>query len=105
MKRRSIILLDSAKQDLRKLVEWLAREVSTTVARRYVDKVMARIRTLRIAAERGTIRDAHRGLRIIGIQPNTSILFSVDARHVYILRVLHGGQQPDLDEDQAQDET
>lgn len=103
MKQRSIILLESAKQDLRKLVVWLAREASDSVAHRYVAKVQSRIATLRFGAERGTVRDAKRGLRVIGILPHTSLVFSVDGSHVYILRVLHGGQSFELDEadDQA----
>lgn len=103
MKRRSVILLESAKQDLRELVVWIAREASAAVAHRYVNKVKERVFTLRLAGERGTVRDAAKGLRVIGILPNTSVVFSVDESHVYVLRVLHGGKSFELDdgEDQA----
>ena len=54
-------------------------------------------------AERGTLRDTGRGIRIIGILPHTSLVFSVDESHVYILRVLHGGQSPDLEGEAGED--
>ncbi|WP_375451030.1 type II toxin-antitoxin system RelE/ParE family toxin [uncultured Devosia sp.] len=98
MKQRSVILLESAKRDLRDLTIWLAKEVSPAVARRYVDNVQSRIATLHLGAERGTIRDAGRALRVIGILPRTSLVFSVDDSHVYILRVLHGGQLFEFDD-------
>ncbi|MHA6690518.1 type II toxin-antitoxin system RelE/ParE family toxin [Devosia sp. A449] len=102
MKQRSIILLESAKQDLRRMVVWLAQEASDAVAHRYVDKVRSRIATLRYGAERGTVRDPKRGLRVIGILPHTSLVFTVDESHVYVLRILHGGQSLALDDDDDQ---
>lgn len=49
-----------------------------------------------------TSERAARGLRVIGILPRTSVVFSVDENNAYVLRVLHGGQAFDLDENEGQ---
>lgn len=97
MKLREIVLLESAKQDLRNMTVWLTQEVSPETAHRYVSKVQSRIATLQTGSERGTVRDRVRGLRVIGILPRTSVVFSVSESQVFILRVLHGGQAWDTD--------
>ncbi|MEO5805721.1 type II toxin-antitoxin system RelE/ParE family toxin [Devosia sp.] len=92
MKKRSVILLGSAKRDLQSLVEYLAREISVSVARNYIGRVQKRLSTLEYGAQRGTIRNAKTGLRVIGILPNTSVAFVVDDNEVHVLRILHGGR-------------
>jgi toxin ParE1/3/4 len=102
MKRRSIVISEGARHDLRQLTLWLSQNASRQVAHRYVARIHKRIAQLEYGAERGTIRSTRSGLRLIGILPAINLAFTVSDDRVYVLRVLYGGQdlQIGLSEDE-----
>ena len=102
MKRRMIVVSDSARHDLRQITLWLSQNASKQVAHRYVERIQKRIMQLEYGAERGTVRSTRSGLRLIGILPAVNLAFTVTEDTVHILRVLYGGQdlQMALNEDE-----
>jgi toxin ParE1/3/4 len=92
MKRRRIVYSSTARQDLRALTKLLIETASTQVAKRYLDRVKARVMSLQSGSERGSIRDQASGLRVIGLLPNLSVAFFVEREAVIISRVIYGGQ-------------
>ena len=53
---------------------------------------LVRLATLEYGAERGTIRNAQRGIRMIGILPTVSVAFLVTEDAVAINRILYNGE-------------
>jgi plasmid stabilization system protein ParE len=92
MKRRTIVVSESARQNLRQLTIWLSQRASNKIAHRYVARIQERITQLEYGAERGTVRNTRSGLRLIGILPNVNLAFTVSNDTVYVLRVIYGGQ-------------
>jgi toxin ParE1/3/4 len=99
MKRRKIVLLDSAEADISELGVWLVEVASRDVSRRYVSRIRRRIQSLEYAGERGTIRNEVSGLRVIGIMPSVSIAFVVEGDEVAVYRVLYHGRRWTDEED------
>lgn len=92
MRRRTIRYSTTAIEDLRRIAALLSRVASLDVSRRFVARIRQRIRTLEYGAERGTIRNAQRGIRMIGILPTVSVAFLVTEDAVAINRILYNGE-------------
>jgi toxin ParE1/3/4 len=92
MQRRRIIYAPDARYDRAKLAQWLTRNASSTVARRFDRRIQDAVKKLEYGSERGTVRDETIGLRVIGILPTVSIAFSVGEDTVTVHRVLYNGQ-------------
>ena len=92
MRRRTIRYSAVAIEDLRRIAALLSRAASVDVSRRFVVRIRQRIRTLEYGAERGTIRNAQRGIRMIGILPTVSVAFLVTEDAVAINRILYNGE-------------
>jgi len=100
MKRRKIVLLDSAEADLSEIAAWLVEVASREAAMRYIGRVRRRIQSLEYGSERGSIRNEVSGLRVIGMMPSISVAFVVDSDEVVIYRVLYHGRRWDADENE-----
>jgi plasmid stabilization system protein ParE len=92
MRRRTIRYSATAIDDLRRIAALLSRVASVDVSRRFIVRIRQRIRTLEYGAERGTIRNAQRGIRMIGILPTVSVAFLVTEDAVAINRILYNGE-------------
>jgi len=92
MQRRIVGYSPAARNDLIRIGRWVARRTSGTVAKRFVARIRERIRKLDYAAERGTVREGTRNVRIIGILPTVAIAFSVEEDAVMVHRILYNGQ-------------
>jgi plasmid stabilization system protein ParE len=92
MRRRTIRYSAAAIDDLRRIAALLSRVASVEVSRRFVMRIRQRIRTLEYGAERGTIRNAERGIRMIGILPTVSVAFLATEDAVAINRILYNGE-------------
>jgi plasmid stabilization system protein ParE len=100
MKRRRVVLLDSAEADLTEIGIWLVEVASREVATRYIGRVWRRIQSLEYGSERGSIRNEVSDLRLIGIMPSVSVAFVVDDDEVAVHRVLYHGRRWDDDENE-----
>ncbi|ODT81069.1 MAG: hypothetical protein ABS76_13315 [Pelagibacterium sp. SCN 64-44] len=92
MRRRQIVYAPDARQDRVNITRWLTLRASAEVARRFDHRIRNAVHSLEYASERGTVRDDHLGLRIIGILPTVSIAFSVTEDAVIVHRILYLGQ-------------
>lgn len=92
MQRRRIIYAPDARYDRVRLAQWLTRNASSAVARRFDRRIQDAVKKLEYASERGTVRHEAIGLRVIGILPTVSIAFSVSEDAVTVHRVLYNGQ-------------
>ena len=92
MRRRTLRYSPTAIDDLRRIAVLLSRIASVEVSRRFLARIRERIRTLEYGAERGTIRNAQRGIRVIGILPTVSVAFVVTEDAVTINRILYNGE-------------
>lgn len=92
MRRRTIRYSATAIDDLRRIAALLSRVASVEVSRRFVVRIRERVRTLEYGAERGTVRDAQRGIRMIGVLPTVSVAFVVTEDAVAINRILYNGE-------------
>ena len=92
MQSRRVIYAPDARQDRVRLAQWLTRQASSEVARRFDRRIREAIQRLEYASERGTVRDEETGLRVIGVLPTVSVAFSVGVDAVIVHRVLYNGQ-------------
>lgn len=93
MKERRVVLAPEAAADLEALYDWVAGQASPEVALRYLERVEAFVRGLRVGSERGHLRDDVRpGLRIVGFERRLTISFTVDEEAVTVLRVFSTGR-------------
>ena len=90
MRRRTIRYSATAIEDLRRIAALLSRVASVDVS--FIVRIRERIRTLEYGAERGTMRNAQRGIRMIGILPTVSVAFLVTEDAVAINRILYNGE-------------
>jgi toxin ParE1/3/4 len=97
MRRRSIIYLAPARQDLAEIADFLIRNASRRVARRFISQITARVSSLKYGSERGTILNPGRGLRIVGLLPSVSVAFVVEGDKVVIHQIRYGGRNIDVD--------
>ncbi|WP_105425345.1 type II toxin-antitoxin system RelE/ParE family toxin [Neorhizobium tomejilense] len=104
MKRYRVRLTEEAEAD----VAWIYRSVrrmssSALVARNYIARVRAFLTEFETFPERGTIRDARNGMRLIGFERRVSVAFVVEDNEVVILRLLYAGQHFQRGEDPLHD--
>ncbi|MEM6440663.1 MAG: type II toxin-antitoxin system RelE/ParE family toxin [Pseudomonadota bacterium] len=94
MRRRRVVFSSEAEADLTGLFEWIATaSASPTTALRYVERLEAFCARLEVGSERGLRRDDVRlGLRVVGFERRTNVVFIVEADSVLILRIVHGGR-------------
>lgn len=92
MRRRDVVLLDSAEKDLTDLGVWLVEVGSLERAHSYLARVRERIQSLEYGSERGSIRDKASGMRVIGMMPSISVAFVVKEDAVLVHRVLYRGR-------------
>ncbi|CAN5644772.1 hypothetical protein BH10PSE5_BH10PSE5_35840 [soil metagenome] len=86
----------AALDDLLNLFDYIADEVSPTVAGGYIDRIEQSCRSLTTFPERGTRReDLAPGLRILGFERRATIAFRVIGGDVQIVRIFYGGQDFD----------
>jgi plasmid stabilization system protein ParE len=99
MRKRQVILLESAEADLNDIADWLIEFASETIASRYVARIAKRVETLAYASERGSVRPEAAELRIIGLMRGVSVAFVVDGDTVAVHRILYRGRsfQPTQD--------
>lgn len=93
MRERRVVYLPLAREDLRRIGQWITHRVSKRFAKGYLARIRDRIETLCNGSERGTLRDdVRQGTRVIGIMKSITIAFTVTERDVIVLRVFYGGQ-------------
>jgi toxin ParE1/3/4 len=93
VKERLVRFSPEARDDLLMLYDWIAAAAHPETALAYIARIEAWCRGLSMASERGHRRDDIRpGLRIVGFERRVTIAFSVEDRHVTILRVFYGGR-------------
>ena len=92
MQRRSVRYSPAAERDLEGISDWLSDVASEAVGVRYIRRIQKRVETLGDGGERGTVRNAETGLRVIGILASVSVAFTVDGDIVNVQRVIYGGQ-------------
>jgi toxin ParE1/3/4 len=91
--RRDVVVLPSARSDLREIFRWIADRSSEEVALNYLERIENYIARFDLASERGTTRDETRsGLRTIGFEGRLTIAFLITETEVQVLRVLRAGR-------------
>jgi len=91
MKRRRFRLSERAADDLASIYEYIAAE-NRAGARRVVDGIQAKIRSVAVLGLTGTSADVpSSGVRII-IFRSYLVYFRVTPSHLLVLRILHGRQ-------------
>lgn len=93
MKRYEVRFLAEAMVDLDRLYFYVAEGTSYETADRYLARIERLCDSLASFPKRGTaIRGKLAGLRCMGFERSATILFSVGAESVEILRILHYGR-------------
>lgn len=91
-----VVLRASALDDLRSIFEWLERETGADFARDYVRRIRDSCQELQDFPNRGRLRaDLAPGLRTILFERRAIIAYTVNAREVQIVRILHRGRDID----------
>lgn len=91
MRRRRFRLSERAADDLTAIHDYIA-DINPGAARRVIDGINAKIRSIAALGLTGTSRDDMRSdLRVV-IFRNHLIYFRVTASHLLIVRILHGRQ-------------
>ena len=92
MKRRSIIYVPRAGDDLDWIYNTVADASSALTANRYDRRIRGFCERLDYGSERGTLRnDLRPGLRVVGFERRVTVAFMVEPERVVILRVFYGG--------------
>lgn len=92
MNRRAVRYAPAAERDLEKPADWLSKVASEKRAIDYVLRIRSQIEKLDLGGERGTVRDAHTGMRVISVFRPISVAFWIEDDVVAIQRVIYGGQ-------------
>lgn len=93
MQPRIVTFSPEAKDDLRKLYDWLAETASPNVAIKYIGRIESYCMGLTHLPERGNRRDDVReGLRIQSFEKRISIAFNVEDERVVILGLFYAGR-------------
>ena len=93
MKHYEVHFLAEAIDDIDSLFCYIAEESSNEVADRYLARIEHLCLSLETFPQRGTtVSSAVAGLRTMGFERRTTILFRVGQERVDILRILYGGQ-------------
>lgn len=92
MKSRSVVYTDTARQDLLRILHWLANNASIPSAVDVVVDIEDFIDRLDIASQRGIRRDdIEPGLRMIS-HKRADIAVLVEEDRVLIIRIFYGGE-------------
>ena len=90
---RRVELLHAARDDLKRLYDFIADHSGARVADRYIDRIEAACAALSLFSNRGVSReDMGPGIRIIGFERRATIVFQVEDASVAVVRVFYGGQ-------------
>ncbi len=88
-----VVITPEAEQQIINLHRYIAENASQAIADSYTDALLDYLDGFSIFPHRGNKRDDIRpGLRVTHFRHRTIIAFAVDARHVFISGVYHGGQ-------------
>jgi toxin ParE1/3/4 len=88
-----LIFSSGAQADLDDIEQYLALRFSERNAAVYVQRIVAKCRSLALAPYRGTQRDDVRpGLRTTGFERRVTILFQVQPGKVIVLGIFYGGR-------------
>jgi toxin ParE1/3/4 len=83
MKVRQVLFSVEAEAELLQIYDWIADKTAPDVALAYVVRVQEFCQRLEVGSERGRSRDDIRpGLRIIGFERRSTIVFVVDPERV-----------------------
>ena len=92
MKARKVVYAETAREDLLRILQWLAEKASVSSAIDIVGDLESFIDRLDVASERGTLRDdISTGLRMISHE-RADIAILVDEETVLITRIFYGGE-------------
>jgi toxin ParE1/3/4 len=92
MKSRKVVYAETAKDDLLRILRWLAENASIASAVDIVGDLESFIDRLDVASERGTLRDdISTGLRMVS-HKRADIAILVDQETVVITRIFYGGE-------------
>lgn len=92
----AVVFDPDAEEDLAQIGEWIAERAGETIALNYVEALRSYCRGFSTFPERGTRReDLKAGLRTIGFRRRVTIVFTVEASRVVILRLFYGGRSLD----------
>lgn len=93
MKRYTVILSPRALRDLEGIAQWIGREASAAVGRRYVKCIAAQCRKLARFPERGRPRDELRpGLRTIVFRASVTFGYIVRGDEVQVIGIVARGR-------------
>lgn len=96
MKQWPVVLDPQASIDLDEIYIWVASHANEAVADRYTQRLLTFCGRLRMAPQRGVVRDDFRpGARLIGFERSVSVAFVVTEDEVRILRLLYRGRRFD----------
>ena len=90
---RRVTFSPRTRREIANLYDYIADSASEAVAARYIDRLERYCLGFELFGERGTMRDDLKpGVRSVGFERRVTILFTVTATEVLILRILYGGQ-------------
>ena len=93
MKQRRVVFSPEARDDLRKLLDWIASKAGEEVALGYVERIETFCLNFDLASQRGHLRDDIRPeIRIVGFERRLTIAYFVDDEQVTFLHIFYGGQ-------------
>jgi toxin ParE1/3/4 len=97
VKRYDVFFSPEARDDLHRLIDWIAHAAGEQRALAYTDRLEEFYKGLALVPDRGHQRDDIRpNLRIVGFERRVTIAFAIDAGRVDILRVFYGGRNWEL---------
>lgn len=90
---RRVVLSRTALTDLAKIARWISEAGAPQTARRYVQRIKARLASLTDAPRAGRAFDADGSeLRVIGFERRIMIAYRVEKTRIIVTRVFYGGQ-------------
>ena len=91
--KRRVELLQTARDDLKQLYDYIADHAGARVADRYIDRIEDACAALSLFSSRGALReDLGPGVRTVGFERRATIVFQVEEDGVAVVRVFYGGQ-------------
>ena len=99
MNSYEVLFRPRARNDLISLYRYIAKQASPRIAANYIGRLEKACLSLTTLPNRGAAISSHiSGLRTMGFERRATILFSVGAEKVEILRIYYGGQdlRPEL---------
>jgi toxin ParE1/3/4 len=93
LSRYTVRVSGHAGRQLSELEQWIEREASPAIARRYREAIVARCRKLELFPERGTLRsDIRPGLRTLLFRRSVVVGYVVEGSTVTIVAVIGRGR-------------